>query len=373
MAAKPNAFLDVELTMSAGEVLEFLPHFLPADKQSIMLWGGPGIGKSAICAQLVTRLNRKGICDIRLADKDVTVIGGIPARHPEKPHLMTMLRPDFYPEEDGWILLLDEFSNCPPAVQNVALQILLDRRVGNHKLPDDTIIMACGNRQKDGAYVSRLSLPAANRMKHITVVPTWEDVRSYFKANDLVSQYIVSFLDSKPEWLYKLPEDKNTMSFPTPRSWEHFGCAVAAAMEGGNVKKSLIEMIAVATIGKAVAIDFANFLELANKIDPVDIIEKGNMPPLSANEPGLVFAACGVVITYFLTKCGTAKNNLDEKKIKNFFTFVDALPTEYQVKCTQDMNWHNNPKHMQAGIKYDKDRFMKMGRHITDTLLGRVS
>lgn len=44
------------------------------------------------------------------------------------------------------ILFLDEISAAPQSVQAAAYQITLDRVVGEHKLPDNCIVIAAGNR-----------------------------------------------------------------------------------------------------------------------------------------------------------------------------------------------------------------------------------
>lgn len=47
------------------------------------------------------------------------------------------------------ILLLDEISAAPQSVQAAAYQITLDRTIGEHKLPENCIVIAAGNRVTD--------------------------------------------------------------------------------------------------------------------------------------------------------------------------------------------------------------------------------
>lgn len=372
MAVKKPTFdpASMELTMSAGEAKDFIKTFVNTSREAIMIWGGPGIGKSSIVHQLKQELGCDEIIDLRLATLDATTIGGIPARHATNPELMTMLRPDFYPEKENCILFLDEFSNCPPAIQNVALQLLLDKRVHTHQLPQSTIVIAAGNRAQDGAWVNRLSMPAANRMKHITIVPRWEDVRAHFKNNTDISQFIVSFLDSRPDMLYDVPKDQNQTCFPTPRSWEHFGNSLKGLADSGNLMMSMVEKLAVATVGRACALEFGNFMALANKISVEDVIEKGKIPDMPANEPGFLFAACGAVTNYFLTKCGTKTRKITEPQVHHMFDFLEKLPVEYRTATFKDMNWLKNKGHFEACKKFEHDRFKLMSNNIRDILIG---
>ena len=368
MANKAPNIGNLELTMSAGAALDFMATFLGDSRESVMLWGGPGIGKSAIVTQLAKRLGLKGPIDIRLATLDSTVIGGIPARDPVDPTKMTMLRPDFWPDEEDWLVNLDEFSNCPPAIQNVALQVLLDKRIHTHKLPASTVIVATGNRAQDGAWVNRLSLPSANRMKHITIEPRWQDVRDFYKSQTNISQYIVSFLDHKPDFLYMLPQDHNVMAFPTPRSWAHFGNSLQALANSGNAKLSTVSNLAICTIGKGAAMEFEQFMQLANTVSAEDIIEKGKIPKLDPRDPGLMYAASGAVVTYFLTKVGTATNKLKDYHVKHLMDFLQSLPTEFMTATFKDMNWMKNKSHYEACKKHDYDRFSKLSINLKDVL-----
>lgn len=369
-----NSLMNMEQTMSCGEAMKLISSFAATDRASIMLHGGPGVGKSSIVNQLAEKLGFKRVIDLRLATVDATIVGGIPARHPDNPALMTMLRPDFYPREDeeDTLIFFDEFSNCPPAVQNVALQALLDKEVFGHKFPKSTLVMAAGNRQQDGCFVHPLSHAAANRLFHITIAPTWPDVREYFKTNTTVSQYIISFLDDKPNLLYKLPESKDVMTFPTPRSWEAFGKKLTALEEAGNLKRSIVDQVCYGVLGREVTTEFGQFLDLAATIKAKEVLEDGKQPTLSSSNPSLVFAACGAVVNYFLTKTGTRENNLKEKHITNMMDFLDRVPADFRVKCFMDIRWVENPKHYQAATKFAFDRYKKMSEDVASTAYDRM-
>lgn len=373
MSKKENRFANTELTKSAGEVMDFIESFAEHDRGAIMIHGGPGVGKSAVVSQLVKRLGLSGMTDLRLATLDTTVVGGIPARHPTEPNRMTMLYPDFYPSEENHCLFLDEFSNCPPAMQNVALQLLLDKKIHTHKLPESTLVIAAGNRQIDGCWTNKLSSAAANRMKHVTLQPTWPDVRDFFKNDIDISQYIVSFLDSKSDLLYKIPADRNQMAFPTPRSWDSYGRALEAARKKGSLRRTTAEDLAVSMLGAECAVEFSMFLDLADRVSAEDVIEKGIIPALSVNEPSLIFAACGAVITYYLTKCGSKTNNLTAKHNEHLFDFLGKVPAEYQVKAFKDINWHSNRKHYESAVKHERKRFAEMSVDLRDILRGDIA
>ena len=67
------------------------------------------------------------------------------------------------------LLFLDEISAAPPSVQAAAYQITLDRMVGEHRLPENCIVIAAGNRVTDKSVVYNMPKALANRLCHFEV------------------------------------------------------------------------------------------------------------------------------------------------------------------------------------------------------------
>ena len=68
------------------------------------------------------------------------------------------------------ILFLDEISAAPQSVQAAAYQITLDRTIGEHKLPENCIVIAAGNRVTDKSVAYTMPKALANRLMHIEAV-----------------------------------------------------------------------------------------------------------------------------------------------------------------------------------------------------------
>lgn len=125
--------------------------------------GAPGVGKSQVVARVAKRYGFH-LEDLRLAQMSEVEIGGLIC--PDKEARKTeWLKPNFFPEEDGpkTILLLDEITSANKRVQVAAYQLVLDRRIGRHKLPESTIIIALGNRENDNGVFVQLAAPLADR------------------------------------------------------------------------------------------------------------------------------------------------------------------------------------------------------------------
>ena len=134
---------------------------------SVMIWGAPGIGKSSIVAQVAAAHGLPCI-DLRLSQLAPADLRGLPVADHEQ-GVARLLPPEFLPRSGSGILFLDEINLAPPALQVVAKQLVLDRRVGSYTLPEGWLVWAAGNRKEDRAAVFDMPAPLANRFLHLQV------------------------------------------------------------------------------------------------------------------------------------------------------------------------------------------------------------
>ena len=113
-------------------------------QRPIFLWGPPGIGKSELVQDIATELGGIMI-DLRLGQMEPTDIRGIPFYNKESGK-MDWAPPVEMPDEDlasqypVVVLFLDEMNSAPASVQSAAYQLILNRRIGKYKLPDNVEI-----------------------------------------------------------------------------------------------------------------------------------------------------------------------------------------------------------------------------------------
>ena len=116
------------------------------------------------------------------------------------------------------IIHFEELNRAPLFVRNAALQILLEREIGEFKFNDNVLMMASGNLgDEDGTDVEELDSALNNRLVHIDHtlgVDQW--LNDYAQEN--CHRMITSFIKSNPEKMYVSP-DENTKSYASPRSW----------------------------------------------------------------------------------------------------------------------------------------------------------
>ena len=227
------------------------------------IWGPPGVGKSAIVADLAKERGLE-LIDIRAPLLDPTDLRGIPAVVGDRAEWFA---PSFLPRADArpGVLFFDELNAAPPIVQASLYQLVLDRRIGEYRLPDGWRIVAAGNREEDRSVVYRMPDALANRFIHLDFQPSFADWR-HWAVRRRLNPLVVAFLSLRPELLHK-PNGANERAFPTPRSWEIAADILDAFAQAVPSHEALV-----GTVGKGAALELRKFLEntiVAQEIDAV--------------------------------------------------------------------------------------------------------
>ena len=131
-------------------------------QSSLMIWGAPGIGKSSV-VEAVAKKQNIDLIDLRISQLAPTDLRGIPVPAENK---ASWYPPDFLPTAGKGILFLDEINMAPPAVQGIAQQLILDRKVGSYQVPDGWFIWSAGNRKEDKAGIRKPFITNVAWLKH---------------------------------------------------------------------------------------------------------------------------------------------------------------------------------------------------------------
>lgn len=199
--------------MNPEELKTYLDRLIANNlKISTMIWGAPGIGKSSIVKQIAIAHQLEFI-DLRLSQLAPTDLRGLPVA---ENGVSKWFPPEFLPQQGQGILFLDEINMAPPAMQGMAQQLILDRRVGGYVVPEGWFVWAAGNRKEDRAGVFDMPAPLANRFLHLQVEPDFESFKAYALAQG-VHEQIIAFISFRPSLLYKV--DPQQPAWCSPRSW----------------------------------------------------------------------------------------------------------------------------------------------------------
>jgi hypothetical protein len=296
-----------------------------------LLWGPPGVGKTASIRALGVRLGVpvvEVITSIRepsdFLGLPVVVDGGV------------KYVPPSWAEElaDGGILFFDEISTAPPAVQAALLRVVLERRVGEHQLPDSVWVVAAANPPDQAAGGWDLAPPLANRFIHLTWrhdAMRWaEEFPSYFATSAAAGAGVVvrpgvdaaawaqaralvaAFIRVRPHLLFQMPSDAEQAgrAWASPRTWDFASRVLAVALQdsGGQVEPAVLDAAEAicGCVGEGAAGEFVTWARAADLPDPEELL--ANPSAFRLPERGdVAYAVLAAVATAVVSKCTTER------------------------------------------------------------------
>ncbi|WP_327251980.1 AAA family ATPase [Streptomyces sp. NBC_01244] len=256
----------------------------------VLLWGEPGIGKTAALTQLAASLDLPLTTVIASVHEPsdfsgLPIVGDDPAEQG-----VPMAPPDWavrLVRAGRGLLFLDELSTAPPAVQAALLRLVLERRIGALRLPPEVRIVAAANPRSSAADGWELSPPLANRFVHLqwthdhdVVVRglggTWPratlprlDPERLPEAVDFARRAVCGLLAARPKLVHRLPsgETRRGGPWPSPRSWEMTLCLIAFATAAGS-SRDVLSLLVRGTVGDGPGLELLASLDRMDLPDP---------------------------------------------------------------------------------------------------------
>lgn len=377
-----------------------------ADKvrDSLMIWGAPGIGKSAVALQYANKmyplrkdnlaklefmrtqieeeqdaaqkaqLQREykafdaklidqdcNFIDFRLSQIDPTDLRGIPV--PEKVYIgidgKTLIESDLKEVKEyiaetavvwaapkvlkldkNWkgVILFDEINSAMPIVQAASYQLILDRCVGEMKLPDSCLILAAGNRENDGGVTFTLATPLRDRMTHIEMEPNHQDWIDDYAIGKRLNAATVAFINNTGSKYFNTlsPNDPSHSGGTSPRSWERV--SQYEDLNDGSIDKAVYRALIAGRIGEGAATVYIEYVENVSKLPDTMKILSGEIKELDKN---LDISANYFVSLNLVYKIIDLYQQKQEKKIEvdewsrlanNFIIFLENNFSEYYAE-----------------------------------------
>ena len=293
---------------------------------SVMLWGQPGVGKSQSVRQIAKEIEMQtnknvNITDVRLLLFNPIDLRGIPTSNVDKT-LAIWLRPKIFDMNSSRdivnILFLDEISSCPQSVQAAAYQITLDRTIGEHKLPDNCIVIAAGNRITDKSVVNKMPKALANRLMHIDVEIDFVLWYEWANKNNL-NRSVLSFLKNNRKLLNNFESETDNLTYATPRTWEMVS-NVLNCIDSSIDVCGLIQGL----VGKDVGLLFYNYLNTEGNLPDVKDIFDGKAKYSTMNEEELLSLRYSI-INYIKS------NEISDAEIENSVEYILDMPNDYSL------------------------------------------
>lgn len=224
-------------------------------RHSLLLYGDPGLGKSAIvlqtAKQIASSMGRQFVAftdfndwendisseirnkliedpskyfvfiDVRTAQLEPSDLVGIPNISSREKYLESLPQKWVYfmsLKGSAGILFLDELNQGSPQIMKALYQVVYDRAVGNLSFTKDWGIMAAGNL---GGLFQNDTIPVAltNRfLAGILIADPDAWLRFAYEAD--INENIIAFIESnKQDNFYRPPAEQTSNPFPSPRQF----------------------------------------------------------------------------------------------------------------------------------------------------------
>lgn len=288
------------------------------EREPVMLWGPPGVGKSSIVQQAAAKLKRE-VRDIRASQLDPVDLRGLPSI--DKDGNTTWHTPQFFPKnaDSTAIIFFDELPQAEKQTLNASLQAIHDRRIGEYRYPEGVSVVAAGNRVQDGTHSQKLSKAVASRfVTHIEVEHSLDDFIN-FGLEHGIHPSILAFVRHRPDLLMDFDPRADSNSFPCPRTWHKLSAFL------GKLEPEIEMAFIAGSVGEGAGAEFTSFLKLSRSLPDLDEIVRSPDTIDVPRDPATLYALCGSMAHM------VKKDNADR-----VFRFMRRISTEFQAVWIRD-------------------------------------
>ena len=256
---------------------------------AMMLYGSPGIGKTALiqalgdeprlaawasgqCGEAVKSLP---VVTLSAPELNVEDLLGVPTveelmrRLPDgsdRAYKVTRwATPAVLDPTRPFILFIDEPNRCEPSVRNALFQLITGRATsGGFCLPKGSVVCMAGNRLEDRAGVRSMDTAFSNRCAHFELMVDPESWLEWASRQPEFSPLVRAFIARHPGYLCHFDAASPSPQQPTPRTWAGAGFALPKAPE------SLHHGLAQAILGVEAAQLFRTFVKHADVVPDLE-------------------------------------------------------------------------------------------------------
>ncbi len=296
-------------------------------RDPVLVLGSPGIGKSAMMKEIATDLQFDSFIDIR----------GTTLRPPDIRGLMYLstdkdgekdakfAKMSLMPRAGRHLILFDELPTCSQEVQAGLYQLILDRELGEYKVPEETVILAAGNHQEDRAGASRILTPLATRFKTILNLNSDLDNWLLWAIPFGIRPEIIAFLQLSQRHnenaLNNFDPKSRDNSYACERSWKN-ASDILNCITGDTLRETLI-----GTIGTNAGESFSAFLAIYAEICKIPEIIANPDTYQIPTAPDQLFSISSA-LSYAA----------DKSNLTAVLTYMDRMPSEFKTLFTVDIS-----------------------------------
>lgn len=248
----------------------------------------------------------------------------------------------------GSVLLLDDFMNAAPSIQNVGLSLTEEKRYGDLSLTSAYIGLTGNMGSIDGTHTTKVSSAIRNRCQPFF---TQDIIHNYVKRVQQDPRYrdevgdvgVTGFLERFSQYFASLPNPKEMGGYNTPRSWDKALADFRRAVYSVGGRKYAtaalpeIRRKAASYLGHEVAHQYSTYLRsMMDMADPLarqlilegkldqDALKKKFDEGYSANEQDFAYQYSLALAEYTAIKVTEDKGKLKEA-VERFAIGMTAL------------------------------------------------
>ncbi len=246
-----------------------------ARQRPIFLVGAPGIGKTAIMAQIAAELGI-GLVSYSMTHHTRQSALGLPYivtesygdyEYEASEYTMSEIVASVYAymrehQVDRGILFLDEINCVSETLYPSMLQFLQFKTFGRHEVPQGWIIVTAGNPPEYNKSVHEFDIVTLDRVKKISVEPDYDAWRAYAVSKH-THPAILTFLDIKKNRFYSVQASLDGKSFVTARGWDDLSDIMRIFEKLGKTVD--YDLVVQYVQDETIAREFAAYYDLFNK------------------------------------------------------------------------------------------------------------
>ena len=255
---------------------EFGEYALPLESQRpVFLMGPPGIGKTAIMAQIAHELDL-GLVSYSMTHHTRQSALGLPyitdqdfggETYRTSHYTMSEIIASVFEaieatgREEG-ILFLDEINCVSETLAPAMLQFLQFKTFGTHRVPAGWIIVTAGNPPEYNNSVREFDIVTWDRLKRVDIEPDYNAWKAYALESG-VHPSVTTYLEMKKSNFYKVESVVEGKRFVTARGWVDLARMIEL-YEHEDIAVD-VELVSQYLQDPDIAHDFANYYQIFNK------------------------------------------------------------------------------------------------------------
>ncbi len=284
----------------------------PTRENALFITGKPGVGKTALVAQVAQTVGKQ-LITFALPTCESVDLRGIPQVVNGQTRWASPM-----PRDGEGVLLLDELSSAAPDVQVAAHHLVWAEAGSDMSLPRGWHIVLTGNQATDRTLYRAVSGPLRNRLTTIQLEPDLEQWVTWAMSQDIHAS-IPAFLRWRPALMIakEIPADG---AFPSLRAWTRVSSIVQM-----RVTAKIEHELLVGTVGEAAAAEYVAFLRMARELPNINGILKEPGRAAVPSAPDVLYALTTNLVYYTRTEG------------KSAMSYVKRLPAEFALLYIRDI------------------------------------